>query len=346
MEQEIIQEANHEEVCKSCGRVDVEAGYVFPLCMECRDNISKKPYPIWIKVFLVALTAVFAVALMNFPKVLEVGIAYERGLQYESEAKYASAVKQFETVTNAYPDSTETQSRLFIAHYYNEDIENAVRVFGLIAGKELDNETLLLQVNGVFDRIENLYIPSEAFVQLLDQIPSLNAEQVISKITEYSLTNPLGYYEKLILANSYYDAGKFAECKNLVEEVLKVYPDFINGHLMMAAAARETGDFEVALEHCDQALFYNAEIYEAIAAKARIELKRSNDDIALKLAEEAYRKSPDNSYNAATLALTYHFNNMTKERDELVELFETGSLKDDRNLNLLKSVISGAKQWR
>lgn len=346
MEQEFSQDVEQVDGCKNCGSVNVEEGHTLPLCTECRNKFAKRPFPLWVKIFLLVLAATFVVSILNFPKVLEAGVAYERSSRLEKELKYVSAVKELEKTTAMYPDSTEALCKLILDYYKSEDIYNALRTFDIVAGREMENEGLVEAVNATITEIEDLYLPTEAFMKLEETIVNSDANEVVNLILEYGKTNNMNNYEKFALANYYYDAGNMDECKRVAQEIIDIYPDFAGGNLLLAAVEREKGNHDMAIDYCDQVLNSNIESYNAIAAKARIELKRFKDAEALNLALEAFDINPQNSYVVSTLALAYHFNNEFDKREELMKMYEDGTIKDDYSFNMLKSVIKGGEKWR
>jgi tetratricopeptide (TPR) repeat protein len=346
MDQEFSQEMEQVDVCKNCGSTNIEEGHMIPLCTECRNMISKKPFPLWVKIFLLALAAAFIISILNFPKVLEAGIAYNRSAKFVKELKYVSAVKELEKTTAIYPDSTEALCELVLAYYKSGDVYNALRVFDIVAGRNMENEGLVEEVNAVITEVEDLRLPTEAFIKLEETDGDIDANEIINMILEYSKTNNLNNYEKFVLASYYYDAGNLDECKRITQEIIDVYPDFADGNLLLAAVERENSNYPLAIDYCNKVLDTNVEAYDAIAAKARIELKRLNDAEALELALEAYDINHQNSYVVATLALAYHFNNKFDKREELMKMYEDGTIKDDYSFNMLKSVIKGGEKWR
>lgn len=346
MEENLKQELEHEDSCKNCGSNYIEQGHSLPLCEECRDILSKRQFPISIRIFLIGLLAIIIISLLNFPKVLNTGITYERGIRFEQQHKYVSAAKEFEKTIEVYPDSAYALCKLYIAYYHNDEIYQAMSVFNKVVGMEIGNEELLNEANAVTARIDELYLPTEEFAKLQEGAANDDLDVYINKILEYSKDNAFNNYAKYALANAYYDIGNYEECRKITEEIIKEFPDSSMGNLLLAAVDRETGDFESAIEYCNKVLEHNTEHYSAIAAKARIELKRYNDEAALKFAQEAYNLKPSDAYTASTLALAYHYNNKLEDRDKLVEQFENGNLQGDYYYNMLKSVFSGAEKWR
>lgn len=45
------------KACQYCSSPDIEEGYNVDLCVDCRDKLSKRPFPLWIKIFSLIILA-------------------------------------------------------------------------------------------------------------------------------------------------------------------------------------------------------------------------------------------------------------------------------------------------
>lgn len=85
---ELDQEKEDEHRCRNCGIMNIEEGYPFPLCHDCRKSLSSRPIPFKIKGFFVLVLAIALTSLVTFPASLEAGVAYQRGIMAEKDKKF------------------------------------------------------------------------------------------------------------------------------------------------------------------------------------------------------------------------------------------------------------------
>lgn len=71
-----------------------------------------------------------------------------------------------------------------------------------------------------------------------------------------------------------------------------------------------------------------------------------NDKAALELAQKAYELDKSDSFSISTLALVYHYNNMTTARDSMFEQLKKQTPQDEYNIQLLADIFKGDLQWR
>jgi soluble cytochrome b562 len=137
-----------KEPCKSCGQ-QAEPNYLFPLCPTCRELLSKRPLPKWVKLsfFLVILITLFAAT--KFPKSLVGGIAFERGRMAEESHDFSSAVENYSETLNHFPNSPWLIARLGIAQQKAGDISASRKTLNKIVGQKLPKE-IIREVNETF----------------------------------------------------------------------------------------------------------------------------------------------------------------------------------------------------
>lgn len=140
MDEEMVSknDINAEIPCKNCGSSLVEEGYELALCQECRDLLSKRPIPVWIRVFFGIVTIILIFTLIKLPSSIRAGIAFERGVKADKSRKCVSAMNEYEKVIEVFPDSTLVLARLGIDYYRNEKIMecliylNKVRILAIM----------------------------------------------------------------------------------------------------------------------------------------------------------------------------------------------------------------------
>lgn len=137
-----------KEACKFCGG-DAEPIYPLPLCSTCRQLLSKRPLPKWVKLsfFAVMLITLFAIA--KFPKSLAGGIAFERGRMAEESHDFSSAVRNYSEALNHFPNSRYIIARLGITQRKARDISASRNTLSKIEGQKLP-KTIVNEVNHMY----------------------------------------------------------------------------------------------------------------------------------------------------------------------------------------------------
>src|SRR5436309_13769863 len=100
--------------CQLCEK-PAEPGYSAQLCSVCRTNLSKRPFPIWIKLTIISVGFIFLYALAKTPRSLSASIAFERGQRAEAGGNFATAASEYARAVEVFPTSTLAVARLGIA---------------------------------------------------------------------------------------------------------------------------------------------------------------------------------------------------------------------------------------
>lgn len=350
LSEEDIDEATDDStdaiVCERCSSPYVEEGYRVNLCENCRTELSGTRIPIWITGFSLVIIALLAYSLIKFPSTLKTGIAFEKGIKYEQQNKYLSALHEYEMAAEKYPDSTLVLSKLFVMQFNNQRVDDAAATYEKLVGREVEDNEVFEQVSYAFDRLERWYYPTNEFAEVRNNNGNLNVEQYAEKVKEYVEKYPEDEYALTELAYVYYDLGNVKEAESIMSELIVKNPDYIDGIFFQAAIYRETGQYDKAIDSYNQILEYNQECADAVSAIARIELKKHNDAQALETALRAYDIDAHSTYVLATLALAYHFNNMADKRDEVFKLFKKEKYSQ-QDLELLTGIFNGSiNDWR
>lgn len=127
------------EACKSCGQ-QAEPDYSLPLCSACRESLSKRPLPKWVRLSFFLLILVTLLAATKFPKSLVGGIAFERGRLAEESRDFSSAVANYSQVLGLFPNSTLAIARLGISQQKAGDISASRETLGKIVGVKVSKE--------------------------------------------------------------------------------------------------------------------------------------------------------------------------------------------------------------
>ncbi len=328
-------------VCKNCGRSPVVEGYAIPLCRSCRERFIKYPIPPIIKVFSVILLAILVFSLISFPKSLKAGIAYERALRAERDNKYITAAAEYQKVVDIFPNSFIACGKLFVSHVKNYNFEEAENVFSMIEGEESSDseETGIIdQANTALGFMEDYYSYEEALINIAEQSQNESLESTADKLETYIVQSPDDHWAHYLYGNVLFDLKKYELSKAEYLKAVELKPEFHEFRLGVAAAYRQTGEFDKAIEECNKVLVENAEFPDAIVSLSKIDLKCYRYEDALDKAMTAFEYDSTNTNVIATLAIAYHYNDMTSERDELLNTLKD---YDADYYEFVKDVIDG-----
>ncbi len=133
--------------CQLCEQ-PAEPGYSVQLCSVCRTKLSKRPFPLWIKLAIILVAVVFVYALAKTPASLVASIAFERGQRAEADGNYGTAAKEYAKAVEKFPDSISAVARLGIAQYRAGDHDAAAQTLDSLAGRQAPKE-LMTEINAV-----------------------------------------------------------------------------------------------------------------------------------------------------------------------------------------------------
>lgn len=342
-----IAQENSQRVCKRCGNPEIEAGYTIDFCKNCREELSKLHLPIWVKGFALLVSAILIFALVKFPNTLSTGISYEKGIRFEQEKKYMSAMNEYETVVNTFPDSTEALCKLFITQYKAGRIGPASTTYQQLIGRDVKDDQLYEEVVKCFNQIDSWYYPTTEYYEILSVANNLSIEEIKEKVTEYVNKHPDDVYPQMDLAGIYLNDGETEKGKSILINILKNNPDFVDCSFYLASIYRQTKEYDKALELYNKMLLDNVERADAISAIARIEIKRGNEKPGLDMALKAYEIDNVDSFVLSNLILAYHYNNLKAERDKAFDLLKSQGNYSEADLALLTGIINGTDtEWR
>jgi len=333
--------SENETKCASCGSSDVVDGHSIPLCADCRRHFTHYPVPAWIKIMSVVILAVMVVALIQFPKSIKAGIAFERGKRAEDAKKYSTAAKEYKKVIEIFPDSFIAKGKLFVAYVKNGQIENAENAFEQIKGKkstDADEKEIIKEANDALNTLDSYYNLNKDLSAILDNEKNDGLEVTYKKLTDYSKKNPKDFNGYFYLGDVLYEQGNYKDAQAAYMKAVQLKPELSFARLSAAAAYRQNKEFDKAIAECNKVLESNAESSDAYASLGKIDLKRHEYKSALEYAKKAYEYDNSNIGTMETLALAYHFNNMASERDETLNNLK--SLKDPY-ISKIQDIIDG-----
>jgi tetratricopeptide (TPR) repeat protein len=240
----------------------------------------------------------------------------EKGIKAEKEKKFLSAQHFFENAIRNVPGNTEARAHLLIAAFHNNDLSTLANMADTLSGKPIDDDNLLQEVQALMDKAAN-YFPSDSFISLekkygtADSIPDSAFANFIKEHGEE-------IFPRVLYASALYDRKAYIAADTVLKEILETDNENINAQGMMSSLKRLEDKPTESLKYCDQLLNINRESTYGLSTKARTLLKMKKNKEGLKLAKESFELDSTDLYSKATLALAYHFNNLIKERDELV----------------------------
>lgn len=303
--------------CASCGSSLIEPGHATPLCYDCRAKFIKYPIPSVIRIFSLALLIVVGISLFRLPENISMGIHQSRGEKALKSKKFLTAEREFEQVVKKAPNYIEAKADLIIAAYHNQDYSLLFENFSQLEGKLIEDESLYQELTSISNRV-SVYFPGDSLLAFQKDKTDSAGNIPIDDLLNYYSANPEDYYALLLLASAYYDKNDYEKSDSILLKVLDKYPDHINALRLMTSSKREQNQYDESFAYCEKMLALNSEDTYAMSSKSRTLLKSGKDKEALKLAKEAEEINKNEPYNKATLVLAYHYNNMIKERDEIL----------------------------
>ncbi|HYF75211.1 MAG TPA: tetratricopeptide repeat protein [Candidatus Nitrosocosmicus sp.] len=297
--------------------------------------MAKKKVPLWIKLIpLLAMTVLIA-SIVLFPAAVRAAVSYERGWEAQRNGRHSTAIKEYEEVLKQFPGSPSVMARLAISYFHNERIDECSELLDRIAGKEVSGK-LSRQVNDIVEKMDSIYYESKELGEVLALYGQEELEKTAERLSRYLNANKKDVMGIFHMANINFDMGRYNEAEKLYIRAIELQPQFYSAYLNLAAAYRETGQLEKAVECCNKVLESNKEHPQVFIALSKIELKGNNTKAALGYAKKAYEYDSGDLHIIANLCLAYHYNKMNADRDKYLEMLKQNNYYD---LAALQSVF-------
>jgi tetratricopeptide (TPR) repeat protein len=332
-----------EEVflCQQCGVNPRIEGYPNPLCESCRQQFIRYPIPVWVKGFGIGVTLLVIIGLVSFPRQIMTGIHMRRADKAISEKKYLTAKKELHQVLASAPEMKNAKLDLLIASYYTIDLPSLSETIRDLKDVSFEKNATFNTVQDLMTDANNL-VPSDSLFQLMQKYPD-HAEGM-DHFRSYIIRHPDEPYGIAWYVNQFSEKENPAWCDSMVHRMLNSYPSDMRGLMTAVSMARIQHRYDSALNYCRQLLALNAECTYAISAEARILMARGHFPEGINLAKKACAVDSTDGFSEATLALGYHLNHQSSERDRLISSKASDSTMS-YYMDYVKQVMDGKEKF-
>lgn len=323
-------EAQYEErqqLCSKCRQreKDLSENKNSVLCKQCRDEHISLNVPLKIKLFLVAICAVFIISVCMFPSILMRYKVYVDAEKNMKSKEYVSAFYNYASLLEEYGDSIpivlKASKAAMNAQYFGE----LTHIFDTyIVGKNLNdiqyNEAMsyslflddyyftLDEIGAISDNINNRAYESDDI-----NLNRLFRNELELLLEKSNIDKAMVYYYIGSLAENVDDAIKNFKLSS-EQDTRITYPLSYYGNVL-----RRAKKFDEAMQVYNQALFVNAEDASSIRGISIIELLEGNIDQSLVTMRRAYEIEPYGVYMPEAMIITLHENGLHEEADALLE---------------------------
>ena len=139
--------------CRICSSPYTEEGFVVPLCVDCRLQLSHRRLSRAVKLFCILMLAAITYAGTYYPDVLRAARADQEGVKAEKAGKFPQAIQTYETVLSMYPHCPRVIAHLGISYYRSGNVARAVEVLGGLVGRDAPQDAAA-QVNDILSEIK------------------------------------------------------------------------------------------------------------------------------------------------------------------------------------------------
>jgi len=337
-------EKQEKNKCINYGSSWIEQAYPTPLCSECRQSFIKFPIPSLIKIFSLVIVAIVLIAMVRLPNNISVGIHETRGEKALKNKQFSTAQREFKNVLKETPHYLDAQVNSALSSFYIEDYSSMLNNLNDLEGKKIEDQDLYADLLKATNQLSS-YFPSDSFLAMQKIYADTSGNIPVKEMQKFVSANPDDIYASIALSSSLFDKKEYLTADTILSKVLNKMPDHLTALELMSTLKRELNQFDESIAYCNKLLSINTESIYGVSSKARTYLKMQKDKEALKLALEAREINNDDLYNLATLAMVYHFNNMTKQRDEILAKAMKDSLSQTY-FEFANDVISNKVKFR
>ncbi|HMK17882.1 MAG TPA: hypothetical protein VK492_06785 [Chitinophagaceae bacterium] len=339
-----VTEKSESNKCINCGSSWIEQGHPTPLCSECRQSFIKFPIPSVIKIFSLVIIAIVFIAMIRLPNNISLGVHEARGEKALKNKQFLTAQREFKKVLKESPEYLDAKINSALSSFYVQDYSSMLNNLNELEGKKIEDQNLYADLLNATSQLSS-YFPSDSFLAMQKNYADSSGNIPVNEIQKFVSANPDDIYASIALSSSLFDKKEYLIADTILSNVLNKMPTHLTALALMATLKRELNQFDESIAYCDKLLSINRESIYGMSSKSRTYLKMQKDKEALKLALEAREISEDDLYNLATLAMVYHFNNMIKQRDEIL----ANAMKDSLSqtyFEFANDVISNKVKFR
>ena len=337
-------EKQEKNKCINYGSSWIEQAYPTPLCSECRQSFIKFPIPSLIKIFSLVIIAIVLIAMIRLPNNISVGIHEARGEKALKNKQFLTAQREFQKVLKKTPHYLDAQVNSALSSFYIQDYSSMLKDLNELEGRQIEDQNLYADLLNATNQLSS-YFPSDSFLAMQKIYTDTSGNIPVNEMQKFVSANPDDIYASITLSSSLFYKKEYFAVDTILSNVLNKMPAHLTALELMSTLKRELNQFDESIAYCNKLLSINTESIYGMSSKARTYLKMQKDKEALKLALEARNISDDDPYNLATLAMVYHFNNMTKQRDEIL----ANAMKDSLSqtyFEFANDVISNKVKFR
>jgi tetratricopeptide (TPR) repeat protein len=333
--------------CANCGQPALEGDHPTALCLDCRNHFTRLSIPLWIKIFAAGIAVVFLFSLFSFPRNLTTGLHLQRGEKAMEDGNYNTAEKELQKTLESAPGSEEANGNLIIAAFYNQDYQTMAAQVKKMEHVNFEDKALYSKITVTLDRADR-YFPSDSFNTFTQAHPGGPPAYGDTAWTNYLRSHPEDCYALMGYASIAFDHENYVLCDSLLQKVLRVDDGYYSALAMETSTQRELGNMDASLGYAKRILAINHESAYGMATEARTLLRQKKDRSALELAQKAVKLQPKEMYAQATLALAWHFNGNSTERDTLLRRAHTAAVDSSERVTIqyVEDVISKKVPFR
>ncbi len=140
-----------ELYCKDCEARIPEPGYDYQLCSQCRQAMINRPYPSWIKAFMVIVVLLIGLSSYYLHTAVKAGYAFRVAKKAEANRDYPAAIAQYQKILAVFPESQEHSARLAICYIKANETQKALPLILALDEKKLSS-SLIDELNALIDQ--------------------------------------------------------------------------------------------------------------------------------------------------------------------------------------------------
>lgn len=179
--------------------------------------------------------------------------------------------------------------------------------------------------------------------RIAEQVEKGDTASAITELEDYLTVYPQDDLAWTILGRVYVDVDRLDEALNAYESAIAINPRQFQAITGSGIVHRKRGDNDAAMEAYKKAVQIDPNYGHAYSSMAIIALKRNEDKKALRYARRGYDLDKSDPVIAANLAVAYHYNDDSENRDKFTGIAEQLGYA---NVDVLQQIYSGEMSVR